>query len=71
MDKYKVVIVDDDELALDNLIFGLQKFEDFYLSGIARNDVSAKRLILASRSRFGSRTATWSTPTSPILRASS
>ncbi|WP_294634546.1 LytTR family DNA-binding domain-containing protein [uncultured Bacteroides sp.] len=45
MDKYKVVIVDDDELALDNLIFGLQKFEDFYLSGIARNDVSAKRLI--------------------------
>lgn len=45
MDKYKVVIVDDDELSLDNLVFGLQKFEDFQLSGIARNGVSGKKLI--------------------------
>lgn len=45
MDRYKVAIVDDDELSLDNLAFGLQKFEDFYLEGIARNGVSGKKLI--------------------------
>ena len=31
MDRYKVAIVDDDELSLDNLVFGLQKFENFHL----------------------------------------
>ncbi len=45
MDRYKVAIVDDDELSLDNLAFGLQKFEDFYLEGTARNGVSGKKLI--------------------------
>ena len=45
MDRYKVAIVDDDELSLDNLVFGLQKFENFHLEGTARNGVSGKKLI--------------------------
>ena len=43
MDRYKVAIVDDDELSLDNLVFGLQKFENFHLEGTARNGVSGKK----------------------------
>jgi len=49
MDRYKVAIVDDDELSLDNLIFGLRKFENFHLEGIARNGVSGKKLIAKVR----------------------
>lgn len=45
MDRYKVAIVDDDELFLDNLAFGLQKFEDFHVEGTARNGASGKKLI--------------------------
>jgi len=45
MDRYKVAIVDDDELSLDNLAFGLQKFGDFHLEGTARNGASGKKLI--------------------------
>lgn len=45
MDRYKVAIVDDDELSLDNLAFGLQKFEDFHVEGTARNGTSGKKLI--------------------------
>lgn len=45
MDRYKVAIVDDDELSLDNLAFGLQKFEDFHVEGTARNGASGKKLI--------------------------
>ena len=59
MDRYKVAIVDDDELSLDNLVFGLQKFENFHLEGTARNGVSGKKLIAkAGRIRkfiFGAR----------------
>lgn len=49
MDRYKVAIVDDDELSLDNLVFGLQKFENFHLEGTARNGVSGKKLIAKVR----------------------
>lgn len=45
MDKYKVVIVDDDELSLDNLVFALQKFDKFHLEGTARNGASGKKMI--------------------------
>lgn len=45
MDTYKVAIVDDDELSLDNLVFGLQKFEMFRLEGTARNGASGKKMI--------------------------
>lgn len=34
MDKYKVVIVDDDDVALENLSFELQKDARFSLEGI-------------------------------------
>lgn len=50
MDRYKVAIVDDDELSLDNLVFGLQKFENFHLEGTARNGVSGKKLIASKHS---------------------
>lgn len=45
MDRYKVAIVDDDELSLDNLVFGLQKFDMFHLEGTARNGASGKKMI--------------------------
>lgn len=45
MGRYKVVIIDDDELSLDNLTFGLQKFEVLRLEGTARNGASGKKLI--------------------------
>lgn len=45
MDRYKVAIVDDDELSLDNLVFGLQKFDMFQLEGTARNGASGKKMI--------------------------
>ena len=37
MDKYKVAIVDDDEVALENLSFELGKDARFSLKGTARN----------------------------------
>lgn len=37
MDKYKVVIVDDDEVALENLSFELKKDTRFSVEGSARN----------------------------------
>lgn len=40
MDKYKVAIVDDDEVALENLSFELGKDARFSLKGTARNGVS-------------------------------
>ena len=45
MDKYKVVIVDDDDVALENLSFELQKDARFSLEGIARNGRKGKKLI--------------------------
>lgn len=45
MDKYKVVIVDDDEVSLENLSFELRKDIRFSLEGIARNGKQGKKLI--------------------------
>ena len=45
MDKYKVVIVDDDEAALENLSFELGKDACFFLKGTARNGKQGKKLI--------------------------
>lgn len=45
MDRYKVVIVDDDEVALENLIFGLEKDARFSLVGTARSGRLGKKLI--------------------------
>lgn len=46
MDKYKVVIVDDDDLSLENLSFELGKDERFDLVGTARNGKQGKKQIL-------------------------
>lgn len=45
MDKYKVVIVDDDDVALENLSFELWKDARFSLEGTARNGRKGKKLI--------------------------
>lgn len=45
MDKYKVVIVDDDEVALENLSFELKKDTRFSVEGTARNGKQGKKLI--------------------------
>ena len=45
MDKYKVAIVDDDEVALENLSFELGKDARFSLKGTARNGKQGKKLI--------------------------
>lgn len=45
MDKYKVVIIDDDEVALENLSFELRKDVRFSLEGTARNGKQGKKLI--------------------------
>lgn len=45
MDKYKVVIVDDDEVALENLSFELKKDTRFSLEGTAKNGKQGKKLI--------------------------
>lgn len=42
MDKYKVAIVDDDEVALENLSFELGKDARFSLKGTARNGKQGK-----------------------------
>ena len=34
--KYKIVIIDDDELAVDNLVFELKSYPHFSIEGIAR-----------------------------------
>lgn len=42
---YKVVIVDDDEIAADNLALELKAKPEFSVEGVARNARLAKRLI--------------------------
>ena len=46
MDKYKVVIVDDDDVALENLSFELWKDARFSLEGTVRNGRKGKKLIM-------------------------
>ena len=45
MDKYKVAIVDDDELSVENLSFELRKDVRFSLEGVAHNGKQGKKLI--------------------------
>lgn len=45
MNKYKVIIVDDDDVALENLSFELSKDIRFSLEKIARNGKQAKKVI--------------------------
>ena len=45
MDKYKVVIVDDDELSRENLSFALSKDERFSVEWMASNGRQGKKLI--------------------------
>lgn len=42
---YKVIIVDDDEIAAENLVFELKARPEFSVEGVARNARSAKKLI--------------------------
>ena len=46
MDKYKVAIVDDDEVALENLSFELGKDARFFLKGTARCQGTAGFVVL-------------------------
>ncbi len=43
---FKVVIIDDDEIARDNLVYELQDFPRFQIAGIAKNGNSGKKLVL-------------------------
>lgn len=52
MDKYKVAIVDDDEVALENLSFELGKDARFSLKGTARNGTSKGKNSLPRYSRI-------------------
>ena len=45
MNKYKVIIVDDDDVALENLTFELSKDVRFSLEKTARNGKQAKKVI--------------------------
>lgn len=49
MDKYKVIIVDDDEVALESLSFELSKDARFSLEKTARNGKQGKKMILKTR----------------------
>lgn len=42
---YKIIIIDDDELSVDNLTFYLKAYTKFQVEGIARNGLSGKKLI--------------------------
>lgn len=46
MNKYKVVIVDDDEVAIGKLSDALKKNPRFSIEGTARNDKQGKKLIV-------------------------
>lgn len=42
---YKVIIIDDDELAADNLIFELKANPNFNIEGVVKNGAAGKKLI--------------------------
>lgn len=44
-EKYRVVIVDDDEVSINMLQFELKKYSEFILKGIARTGISGLRLV--------------------------
>ena len=43
--KYKIVIIDDDELAVDNLVFELKSYPHFSIEGIAKNAINGRKII--------------------------
>ena len=43
--KYKFIIIDDDEVSINMLQFELDRYPDFTLSGVAKNGASGVRLI--------------------------
>lgn len=43
--KYKFVVIDDDEVSINMLQFELDKYTDFFLAGVAKNGNSGLRLI--------------------------
>lgn len=49
MEKYKVAIIDDDVLALENLSSGLAKDARFVLKGVARNGKQGRKLLAKTR----------------------
>ena len=40
---YKIVIIDDDELAVDNLAFELKSYQQYNVEGIAKNWAMGKK----------------------------
>lgn len=42
---YKIVVIDDDEIAVDNLIFELKAYPQFQIEGFAKNGISGRKLI--------------------------
>lgn len=42
---YKVVIIDDEECAIDNLCFELKKYDFISVEGTARNGISGIKLV--------------------------
>lgn len=43
---YNIVIIDDDELAIDNLVLNLKAFDPFEVAGTARNGTTGKKLLM-------------------------
>ena len=41
---YKIVIIDDDELAVDNLAFELKSYQQFNVEGIAKNGAMGEKI---------------------------
>lgn len=49
MERYRVVIVDDDDVSLENLDFSLRKDTRFQVEGVARNGKQGKKVITKVR----------------------
>ena len=50
--EYKIVIIDDDELAVDNLSFELKAFSNFRIEGSAKNAAGGRKLIFKTMPNF-------------------
>lgn len=49
MERFRVVIVDDDDVSLENLDFSLRKDTRFQVEGVARNGKQGKKVITKVR----------------------